>query len=46
MNEDGWYHGELLTLALDLAKRYLPAFETKTGIPYPRVETWTGGWSP
>lgn len=31
------YDGQLLRLALDLAKRMLPAFYTDTGMPYPRV---------
>ncbi|KAK4170366.1 ER degradation-enhancing alpha-mannosidase-like protein 1 [Cladorrhinum sp. PSN259] len=31
------YDGQLLRLALDLGKRLLPAFYTKTGMPYPRV---------
>jgi len=31
------YKGKLLELALDLGKRFLPAFETPTGIPYARV---------
>lgn len=31
------YDGQLLRLALDLGQRLLPAFYTKTGIPYPRV---------
>lgn len=31
------YDGQLLRLALDLAKRMLPAFYTTTGMPYPRV---------
>jgi hypothetical protein len=31
------YEGELLSLAQDLASRLLPAFDTTTGIPYPRV---------
>lgn len=31
------YDGQLLRLALDLAERLLPAFYTKTGMPYPRV---------
>lgn len=31
------YDGQLLRLAQDLARRILPAFHTKTGIPYPRV---------
>jgi hypothetical protein len=32
-----WYHGELLDLAYDLGRRLLPAFITRTGIPYARV---------
>lgn len=32
-----WYNSELLDLASDLGRRLLPAFETKTGIPHPRV---------
>ncbi|KAI0028196.1 glycoside hydrolase, partial [Vararia minispora EC-137] len=32
-----WYRGELLELAHDLGKRFLPAFSTPTGIPYARV---------
>lgn len=32
-----WYGSELLDLAEDLGRRLLPAFETKTGIPHPRV---------
>lgn len=36
--ENGFvYDGQLLRLALDLAKRILPAFYTPTGLPYPRV---------
>lgn len=35
-NIDG-YNGHLLALAYDLGERLLPAFETSTGIPYPRV---------
>ncbi|KAL2756740.1 glycoside hydrolase family 47 protein [Sodiomyces alcalophilus JCM 7366] len=31
------YDGQLLRLALDLGERLLPAFYTKTGLPYPRV---------
>jgi hypothetical protein len=31
------YDGQLLRLAHDLAQRLLPAFYTKTGMPYPRV---------
>ena len=32
-----WYESELLDLAEDLGRRLLPAFDTKTGIPHPRV---------
>ncbi|RMZ68549.1 mannosyl-oligosaccharide alpha-12-mannosidase [Pyrenophora seminiperda CCB06] len=31
------YNGQLLRLAADLADRLLPAFNTPTGLPYPRV---------
>eukprot|EP00743_Colponemidia_sp_Colp-15_P009596 GILK01010497.1.p1 GENE.GILK01010497.1~~GILK01010497.1.p1 ORF type:complete len:729 (+),score=131.87 GILK01010497.1:419-2605(+) len=31
------YKGELLTLAWELGNRFLPAFETPTGLPYTRV---------
>ncbi|EMD95630.1 glycoside hydrolase family 47 protein [Bipolaris maydis C5] len=31
------YDGQLLHLARDLAERLLPAFNTPTGLPYPRV---------
>jgi len=31
------YDGQLLRLAADLADRLLPAFDTPTGLPYPRV---------
>lgn len=36
------YDGQLLRLALDLSERILPAFYTKTGIPYPRVNLRSG----
>lgn len=32
-----WYHSQILDLAEDLGRRLLPAFETRTGIPYSRV---------
>ncbi|KAG7203501.1 hypothetical protein KM043_013559 [Ampulex compressa] len=32
-----WYRGELLKLAKDLGYRFLPAFNTTTGIPYGRI---------
>jgi len=35
-----WYKDELLTLALDLGERLLPAFETGTGMPYARVSSY------
>ncbi len=34
---DFTYDGQLLRLAHDLGRRLLPAFQTSTGIPYPRV---------
>lgn len=36
------YNNELLELAQDLGYRLLPAFKTKTGIPYPRVHLQSG----
>lgn len=36
-NQLNWYGSEILDLAEDLGRRLLPAFETKTGIPHPRV---------
>ena len=32
-----WYEDELLEKAKELGYRMLPAFNTTTGIPYPRV---------
>uniref|UniRef100_A0A0B7A140 alpha-1,2-Mannosidase n=1 Tax=Arion vulgaris TaxID=1028688 RepID=A0A0B7A140_9EUPU len=32
-----WYQDELLTMAKEVGDRLLPAFNTSTGIPYPRV---------
>ena len=32
-----FYHGELLTLAVDIGVRLLPSFRSVTGIPYSRV---------
>jgi len=37
-----WYDGELLALAKDLGERFLPAFETPTGIPYGAINLRTG----
>ncbi|XP_042885178.1 ER degradation-enhancing alpha-mannosidase-like protein 3 isoform X2 [Penaeus japonicus] len=42
----GWYRGELLTLAKDLASRLLPAFNTTTGIPHAKVNLKYGMKSP
>lgn len=39
-----WYSGELLSLAYDLGKRLLPAFQTPTGLPYARVSTSLGSY--
>ncbi|MBN3295654.1 EDEM3 protein, partial [Amia calva] len=33
----GWYGDELLGMARDLGLRLLPAFNTSSGLPYPRV---------
>ena len=32
-----WYQGELLDMALDVGYRLLPAFNSSTGLPHPRV---------
>ncbi|XP_031572987.1 ER degradation-enhancing alpha-mannosidase-like protein 3 [Actinia tenebrosa] len=32
-----WYNRELLDMATEIATRLLPAFNTSTGIPYPKV---------
>eukprot|EP00794_Sanderia_malayensis_P017887 gene17887-19669_t len=32
-----WYKGELLDMAVDIADRLLVAFNTSTGIPYPKI---------
>lgn len=32
-----WYRDELLHMAQDLGLRLLPAFNTSSGLPYPRV---------
>lgn len=36
-NRMAWYKDELLYMAKDLGFRLLPAFNTTTGVPYPRV---------
>jgi mannosidase alpha-like ER degradation enhancer 1 len=37
-----WYKGELLKLATHLADRLMPAFQTRSGLPYPRVNLRKG----
>ncbi|XP_058801415.1 ER degradation-enhancing alpha-mannosidase-like protein 3 [Phymastichus coffea] len=37
-----WYKGELLNLAKDLGYRFLPAFNTTTGIPFGRINLKSG----
>lgn len=32
-----WYNGELLHMAKELGYKLLPAFNTTSGLPYPRV---------
>ncbi len=32
-----WYTDQLLSMAKDIATRLLPAFNTTSGLPYPRV---------
>ncbi|CCI41448.1 unnamed protein product [Albugo candida] len=39
---NGMYKNELLTLAIDIADRLMPAFQTKTGIPYGTVNLRRG----
>lgn len=34
-----WYQDELLHMAKDLGLRLLPAFNTSSGLPYPRVSS-------
>lgn len=36
-----WYQDELLHMAKDLGLRLLPAFNTSSGLPYPRVSNCT-----
>lgn len=36
-----WYQDELLNMAKDLGLRLLPAFNTSSGLPYPRVRPST-----
>ena len=37
-----WYQGELLQMGTEVAQRLMPAFDSETGIPYPRVNLRTG----
>ncbi|KAL5012350.1 hypothetical protein ScPMuIL_010901 [Solemya velum] len=37
-----WYNGELLTMAKEIGYRLLPAFNTTTGIPFPRINLRNG----
>ena len=32
-----WYDGGLLRMAVEVGNRLLPAFNTTTGLPYPKV---------
>nr|XP_015211811.1 PREDICTED: ER degradation-enhancing alpha-mannosidase-like protein 3 isoform X1 [Lepisosteus oculatus] len=41
-----WYRDELLAMAKDLGLRLLPAFNTSSGLPYPRVNLRHGVRSP
>uniref|UniRef100_H3CMD3 alpha-1,2-Mannosidase n=1 Tax=Tetraodon nigroviridis TaxID=99883 RepID=H3CMD3_TETNG len=41
-----WYQDELLNMAKDLGLRLLPAFNTSSGLPYPRVNLKHGVWGP
>src|SRR6218665_3680468 len=42
LNKMLWYSDDLLNMATDLGDRLLPAFNTSTGMPYPRVSCT--GW--
>ncbi|XP_062311377.1 ER degradation-enhancing alpha-mannosidase-like protein 3 isoform X2 [Osmerus eperlanus] len=42
----GWYQDELLHMAKDLGFRLLPAFNTSSGLPYPRVNLRRGVLGP
>jgi len=37
-----WYRGELLNMAVDIGTRLLPAFNSTTGLPFPRVNLQSG----
>jgi len=41
-NKMTWYRGELLNMAVDIGTRLLPAFNSTTGLPFPRVNLQSG----
>lgn len=41
-----WYRGDLLLMAKELGYRLLPAFNTSTGVPHPRINLRLGLKSP
>ncbi|XP_012726574.2 ER degradation-enhancing alpha-mannosidase-like protein 3 [Fundulus heteroclitus] len=41
-----WYRGELLQMAVELGHRLLPAFNTTSGLPYPKVNLRYGTLNP
>ncbi|CAL1300944.1 unnamed protein product [Larinioides sclopetarius] len=45
-NRMHWYRGELLNMARDLGYRLIPAFNTTTGVPHPRINLRYGLKSP
>ncbi|XP_035217489.1 ER degradation-enhancing alpha-mannosidase-like protein 3, partial [Stegodyphus dumicola] len=46
LNRMPWYRGELLSMARDLGFRLIPAFNTSTGVPHPRINLRYGLKSP
>ncbi|XP_076352993.1 ER degradation-enhancing alpha-mannosidase-like protein 3 [Tachypleus tridentatus] len=46
LNHMHWYRGELLNMAKELGYRLLPAFNTTTGVPHPRINLKYGLKSP
>ncbi|VDN99007.1 unnamed protein product [Rodentolepis nana] len=40
-NRMQWYNDELLDMAVELANRLLPAFNTSTGLPFPHINLHT-----
>ncbi|VDN14519.1 unnamed protein product [Dibothriocephalus latus] len=45
-NRMTWYDKQLLEMAVDAGNRLLPAFNTSTGLPYPRVNLNIGRGNP